>query len=72
MSQKIPLASLSTEDKLRMMEELWDDLCASPAKIESPAWHRDVLADRADAIENGTDRFQDWDVAKGTLRKLAR
>jgi Putative addiction module component len=43
----LPLNELSHAAKLRLMEELWDDLCHSSEGVTSPAWHGEVLAARA-------------------------
>lgn len=53
--------------KLRLMEELWDDLCHSPEGIDSPAWHGEVLAARSARVADGTAQFRDWEEVKGRL-----
>ena len=64
-----PLEEMSTAEKIQMMESLWDDLCQKPGGIESPAWHRDVLAQREESLGTGEDAFEDWDSAKRNIRK---
>ena len=61
------IKNLSVEEKLQMMESLWDSLCASPS-LDSPQWHGDILAKREQAIVNGSDEFEDWETAKAALR----
>jgi hypothetical protein len=46
MSLESMLASLTPAEKLNAMDILWRDLSASPARLASPDWHRDVLAHR--------------------------
>ena len=53
--------------KLRLMEELWDDLCRSPEGIDSPAWHGEVLAARSARVADGTAQFRDWEEVNGRL-----
>lgn len=66
------LNEMSHAAKLRVMEELWDDLCRSPEGVPSPAWHREVLAARAERVAKGEAKFQDWDdVKERLLRKKA-
>lgn len=65
--QPMMIEKLNIQEKLQMMESLWDSLCASPA-IAPPAWHGDILADREQAILDGSDEFEDWESAKVTLR----
>ena len=67
----IALDQLSTEEKLAMMESLWDSLCAKTDSIVSPSWHGDILAEREEAIRNGSDGFEDWETAKAALRNHA-
>ena len=63
---------MSYAAKLRMMEELWDDLCRSPEGMPSPAWHGEVLAARAERVAKGEAKFREWaDVRERLLRKKA-
>ena len=52
MSITKPLEEMSVEEKIQMMESLWDDLCQKPDSIESPAWHQDILAQREESSRN--------------------
>jgi hypothetical protein len=55
---------------LRIMEELWDDLCHSPEGVSSPAWHGEVLEARAERVAKGEAGFNEWtDVKERLLRK---
>lgn len=65
----LPLEKMSREEKLRMMEELWADLSRDESQVESPAWHGDVLRERAEAVNSGKEAFEDWEAAKRELRK---
>jgi len=64
------IETLSVEEKLRMMESLWDSLCTKSGSIDSPNWHGNILAEREEAIRNGSDTFEDWEMAKAALRNL--
>ena len=63
----LPLAEMTHADKLRAMEELWDDLCHSAEGVPSPAWHAEVLAERAAREASGEMKFLDWDEVKARL-----
>ena len=66
----LPLSEMTQAAKLRIMEELWDDLCRSPEGVPSPAWHGEVLAARADRVAKGEAEFRDWaEVKERLLRK---
>jgi hypothetical protein len=58
------LGEMTTEEKLRAMEMLWDDICRSAPDFSSPSWHEDVLRERERRIRDGKDKFVDWDQAK--------
>ncbi len=60
----LPLEEMTTEDKIRVMETIWDDLCKKDENIVSPSWHKDILDEREKAIENGKEEFVDWSKAK--------
>ena len=68
MSIAKPLAEMSVEEKIQMMESLWDDLCRKPDSIESPVWHQDILTQREESSRTGADAFEDWDAAKRKIR----
>ncbi|MCP4109438.1 MAG: addiction module protein [Desulfobacteraceae bacterium] len=58
------LKEMSTEEKLRAMEMLWDDICRNVPDFLSPAWHENILKEREKKLKEGKDRFVDWDHAK--------
>jgi len=64
----IPLEKMSVEEKLQVMESLWDDLCSRADGMASPAWHGDVLAEREATTKRGEDGFEDWEAAKRNIR----
>ena len=61
MSIVLPLDKMTIPDKLRAMEQIWDDLQRASDDVPSPAWHRDVLAARE-------LRVRDWTEAKRRIR----
>lgn len=68
MALPIPLEHMTLEEKLQTMETLWDDLCRKNSDISSPSWHQDVLSERATALQNGNEKFIDWETAKKNIR----
>jgi len=68
MNTVLDIGRLSHMDKLRAMEELWDDLSRSQDEYPSPAWHGDVLRAREKALRLGQDEFVPWEEAKVILR----
>ena len=43
MNFEIPLDRMSTSDKLRALEKIWDDLQRTPGAVPSLSWQADVL-----------------------------
>ena len=65
MSEFPAIEQMSTEEKLRAMEELWLALSAKPRNVPSPDWHGEVL--RAREASTAED-FTDWEDVKRRLR----
>lgn len=68
MNITMQLDQLSTAEKLRTMEYLWDDLCRHADEIPAPEWHGDVLAERESAVSSGAAKFHDWEDEKSRIR----
>src|SRR5580704_615358 len=66
-STTLPLAEMSHAAKLRVMEELWDDLCHSSDGVPSPAWHGEVLAARAELVAKREAGVHEWTDGKERL-----
>lgn len=62
MNAALPLEKMTVAEKLQAMEELWADL-SRDENFESPAWHEEVLKERA-----GQKNFVAWETAKAQLR----
>ena len=69
MQVTIPLDRMTTLEKLRVIEDVWDDLCHSKEEIPSPAWHADVLRFREHQVRNGETTFLELNEAKRVLRE---
>ena len=68
MPSPLPLDQMTREEKLRALEALWEDLSRHDDQIESPAWHGEVLEERAARVRSGAEQFLDWETAKRELR----
>jgi len=55
----ISVDRMTTAEKIRTMEDLWDDLCHHAAEIPSPSWHQDVLSQREESVAKGIETFTD-------------
>jgi hypothetical protein len=59
---------LRREDKLRLMEALWDGLSRTETDVQSPAWHAGALAETERRLAEGREEVLDWNRAKADLR----
>ncbi len=71
MSIDISVDALNTNEKLALMERLWESLSQRPADVPMPEWHGAVLAERIAAVRDGRSKVIDWDQAKERLRARA-
>lgn len=64
----IMLDKMSVEEKLKLMEEVWNDLISKEQNIPSPQWHKNTLEEREHALKNGKEALVDWKEAKEIIR----
>lgn len=65
----IATESLSSLDKLRLIEQLWEELSREPDAVDSPAWHGEALANAEKAVADGQATFMEWEAAQDSLRR---
>jgi len=65
----LQLDKMTTADKIRAMESLWDDLCKHADAVASPSWHKNILSQREKSVAKGKEKFNDWDREKKRIRK---
>ena len=63
------IKSMSTAERLRAMEDLWNVLCTSEEEIPSPDWHDEILQERRKKIESGDAEFVSIKQLKESVRK---
>ena len=63
------IKKMSTIERLRAMEELWDALCHEDKGIESPEWHGTILEKMRRKIETGEAEFLSIEELKARGRK---
>jgi hypothetical protein len=69
MGSSLPLDGMSIEEKIKTMEEIWDDLVSHADSVPSPDWHKDILEDREKKLKEGVEEIIDWNIAKKSLKK---
>lgn len=60
---------MTIEEKLQIMEAIWDDLSQHADEIPPPAWHGELLAEREATVARGDEVFEDWETAKQRIEK---
>lgn len=63
------IKKLSREEKLQIMEAIWEDLSVEEETIESPVWHQEALKESEQRRMAGRENILDWKDAKRELRK---
>lgn len=66
---ELPLAEYSFEQKLDLLETLWDDLAKNDTVFKSPAWHEEILKERQQALSSGEIKVSDWEEAKKRIKR---
>lgn len=66
----LQLRKLSRAQKLKAMEDLWDDITHDEPRFKSPSWHAEALEHTESAIKAGKIKFTDWEKVKRKLNKL--
>lgn len=58
------LKALSVEERLDLIERIWDTLTEHPEQIPVPAWHRELLEERLGELDETPDAGSSWDDVK--------
>ena len=61
------IASLSSDEKLQLLEVLWEEVSRNERNFESPAWHAEELRKTEERVAAGLETFHDWDDVKARL-----
>jgi putative addiction module component (TIGR02574 family) len=61
------IRQLPLNEKLQIMEALWEDLRLHVEGIPVPEWHKKLLDSRRRAVEEGREDILEWDEVKGSL-----
>ena len=69
MNPAIPsVFDLSPSEKLQLVEDLWDDLAASPDAIPVHDWQKEELARRKANLSNNPGSGLTWEEVKRRVR----
>ena len=67
-SSHLSLLDLSPSEKLQLVEDLWDDLAATPSNIPLHRWQIDELERRKSNLKNNPASGLSWDEVKQNIR----
>jgi hypothetical protein len=62
--RKLPLS-----EKLELLEAVWSELSSDPDSIVVPDWHKDILDERQQGVEQGSMNAVDWELAKQLINR---
>ena len=66
---KSSLDAMTVEEKLEVMELIWDDLCTRADGVVSPEWHGEILADRDASLARAEEKIEDWEATRTRILK---
>ena len=61
------ILGLPVDERLRLVEEIWDSLAADPSSVPVPDWHRTELDQRLARHETDPQAAQPWNEVKASL-----
>lgn len=61
------IETLSVAERVQIVEDLWDSIALSNAKLPVPQWQKDELARRKDRYLENPDSGETWDQVKRTI-----
>ena len=66
------IKQLSKEEKLHLIETIWQQLSIDEEQLEVPHSHKEMLEKRAAMAERGEAEFLDWQQAKKQINKAVQ
>ena len=66
----IEIGSLNKEERLELIESLWESLVTDPSNIPVTDAQKRILDERLDAIATGDDAVIPWEVVKARILKM--
>ena len=67
-SNSYSVFDLSPSEKLQLVEDLWDDLAASPEKVPVYEWQKEELVRRKKTLQSLPASGLDWEDLKRRVR----
>jgi putative addiction module component (TIGR02574 family) len=67
-SNDISILDLSPPEKLQLVEDLWDDLAATPSEVPVYEWQKEELARRKANLMSRPASMLSWNEVKRRIR----
>jgi putative addiction module component (TIGR02574 family) len=64
--------NLSVEERLLLMDALWNNLSEKVESMEIAERHKEILYEREKKIQVGEAKFVDWEKAKKQINKAVQ
>ena len=68
-SNGVSVFELSLSEKLHLVEDLWDDLAATPQAVPVHDWQKEELARRKANLQNNPASGLSWEEVKRRIRQ---
>ncbi len=65
----VSIFDLSPPEKLQLVEDLWDDLAATPSEVPMHEWQKEELARRKANLMNNPASVLSWAEVKQRVRR---
>ncbi len=71
-SSPLSLFDLTPSEKLQLVEDLWDELAASPTDVPVHAWQKEEVARRKANLQKSPASGLSWKEVKRRIRSRSR
>ena len=62
------LKEMPVNERIILMEELWDTLCHENLDLQSPHWHKEIIDERIELIRSGKAEYISIQELKSSSR----
>ncbi|WP_116037944.1 addiction module protein [Rhodohalobacter sp. SW132] len=63
------IEKMSTSERLKAIEMIWETISTPSDSVHSPAWHKEILKSREDKVSSGNATFLNMDEVRERLKK---
>jgi putative addiction module component (TIGR02574 family) len=67
--KRLGIDMLGVEERLALLDEIWDSVARAPAAVPVPAWHEAELEQRLAAFEAEPDRGRPFEEVIADIRR---